>query len=199
MRWVAQETDSTHQLSNQPTGQQELQNYVSFRLTTGKKWDELVDLVEGFECYISYAHIGKNGNNPHFHVGVPGSKGELERIRKRVTTAGLRGNKCFNGKLMQNSVLSFITYAAREFTNPDTRGELQSWIDTVPVWVQTNLVDNLNPIRGGKPRKGAILITSTKVLYQVWRWRKEHKRHDLREIDKCLIFRDEIGMKHPNL
>jgi hypothetical protein len=41
--------DSTHQLSKQATGQQELQNCVSFRMTTPKKWEELVDIVEGFD------------------------------------------------------------------------------------------------------------------------------------------------------
>jgi hypothetical protein len=92
--------DSTQQLSKQATGEQELQNYVSFRMTTPKKWEELEFVVEGFDWYISYAHIGKNGDNPHFHVAVPGAKAELERIRKRVKTAGLSGNKCFSGKPM---------------------------------------------------------------------------------------------------
>jgi hypothetical protein len=89
---------------------------------------------------------------------------------------------------MQNIVLSFITYTAREFTEPNIRGEVEQWITDAPVWIQANLLDNLNPIRGGKPRKGSMLITSTKCLYQVWRWRKERKRNDLREIDKCLMY-----------
>jgi hypothetical protein len=91
---------------------------------------------------------------------------------------------------MQNSVTSFITYAAREFTEPNFKGPVQQWITDAPVWIQANLLENLNPGRGigAKPRKGAILITSTKVLYQVWRWRKDRKRNDLREIDKCLMY-----------
>lgn len=181
--------DSTQQLSKQATGEQELQNYVSFRMTTPKKWDELVEVVDGFDWYISYHHIGKNGDNPHFHVAVPGAKAELERIRKRVKTAGLFGNKCFSGKPMQNSILQFIQYASREETEPNIRGEVQQWIDAAPRWIQANLLDNLNPLRGNaKPRKGAILLTSTKVLYQVWRWRQDRKRFDLREIDKCLMY-----------
>ncbi len=88
-------------------------------LTTPKKWEELVQIVEGFDWYISYPHIGKNGNNPYFHVAVTGAKAEIERIRSRVKTAGLFGNKCFSGKPMQNSILQFIQYASREETEPN--------------------------------------------------------------------------------
>jgi hypothetical protein len=136
--------DSPQQLSKQATEQQELQNYVSFRMTSPKNWEELENVVDGFDWYISYRHIGKNGDNPHFHVAVPGAKAELERIRKRVKTAGLFGNKCFSGKPMQNSVLQFIQYASREETQPNIRGEVQQWIDAAPRWIQANLLDNLN-------------------------------------------------------
>jgi hypothetical protein len=54
--------DSTQQLRKEAGAQQELQNYVSFRMTTPKKWEELVQIVEDFDWYISYPHIGKNGN-----------------------------------------------------------------------------------------------------------------------------------------
>jgi len=45
--------------------------------------------------------MGKNGNNPHFHVLLPadGPK-DLERIRKRIKTAGYTGNKQFSIKYM---------------------------------------------------------------------------------------------------
>ena len=82
-----------------------LQNYVSIRLTTPKKWHELVKVVEGFGWYIGYPYIGKDGNNPHhhkFHVDVSetGVKGDLERIRIQIKKCGLYGNKFFSGKCM---------------------------------------------------------------------------------------------------
>ena len=40
-----------------------LQNYLSIRLTTPKKWDELLEVVNGFDWYIGYPHIGRNADN----------------------------------------------------------------------------------------------------------------------------------------
>jgi hypothetical protein len=163
---------------------------VSFRLTTSKSWDELEPLLlKDFDWYISYAHIGKNGNNPHFHVAVPGAKKELERIRLRIKNAGLHGNRCFSGKLMQNSILSFIQYASREETEPNLRGQIEHWIIDAPRWVQANLLDNLNPDRAAaKVRKGAIMLTSARMLYQTFKWRKDSKRFEIRKIEDALMY-----------
>ena len=71
------------------------------------------------EWYISYPHMGKNGNNPHFHVRLPadGPK-DIERIRKRIKTAGYTGNKQFSIKYMQIGVQCGIQYCSREGTTP---------------------------------------------------------------------------------
>ena len=167
----------------------EILEYVSIRITTPRKWDEIENVVNGSKWYIAYPHIGKNGNNPHYHIAVPGDKKVLERIRQRIKDAGLHGNKCFSGKCMQNSILQFIQYASREETQPITKGDVQSWLDRAPRWIQANLLDNLNPGRGvPKPRKGGIMLTSAKMLYQIWKWRQERKRFDLHKIEDCLMF-----------
>jgi hypothetical protein len=46
----------------------EILEYVSIRITTPKNWNDIENVVNNVEWYISYPHIGKNGNNPHFHV-----------------------------------------------------------------------------------------------------------------------------------
>jgi len=177
--------------THQPTNQQsKLMEYVSFRLTAPhSKWDHIVEVVLiGFDWYIGYPHIGKNGNNEHFHVAVPGNKIDAERIRKRIKTGGFHGNKCFSVKCMQNSIASYITYAAREKTEPLTRGPVEQWIADAPVWVDANLLDNLNPNRATtKARKGAIMLTSARMLYQVWRWRQDRKRFDMNNIGDCIM------------
>lgn len=184
--------DSSEQASKQASAQASsefLQEYVSFRITTPKKWDEIEEVVKDFEWYISYGHIGKHGNNPHFHVAVPGSKTDLERIRIRVKKCGLHGNKCFSGKLMQNSILQFIQYASREETEPKIRGDIGHWITAAPRWVQANLLDNLNPLRANaKPKKGGIMLTSARMLYQIFKWRKERQRFELHKIEDCLMY-----------
>jgi hypothetical protein len=58
----------------------EILEYVSVRITTPKIWSDIENIVNGFEWYISYPHVGKNGNNPHFHFAVPGGKRVLERV-----------------------------------------------------------------------------------------------------------------------
>jgi len=178
----------THQPTNHlPT----LQIYVSFRITCPHvRLDEIKErILIGFEWYIGYPHIGKNGNNEHFHFAVPGDKTDAERIRKRIKTSGFHGNKCSSVKCMQNSILSYIQYASREETEPITRGAVQQWIDVAPRWVQANLLDNLNPDRAAaKVRKGAIMLTSARFLYQVWKWRQDRKRFDLKKIDDCLMY-----------
>jgi len=182
--------------SDTPTGQPtnqlpNLQNYVSFRITTPhERWDELEEkILIGFDWYIGYPHIGKNGNNEHFHVAVPGLAVDAERIRKRIKTGGFHGNKCFSVKCYQSSILSYIQYASREETAPIIRGPVQHWIDAAPRWVQANLLDNLNPDRAAaKVRKGAIMLTSARMLYQIFKWRKDRKRFELRKIEDCLMY-----------
>ena len=176
---------------DQPTNlvESEILEYVSIRITTPRKWEDIENLVNDFEWYISYPHIGKNGNNPHYHIAVPGNGKVLERIRKRIKDAGLHGNKCFSGTCYQNSILQYIQYTSREETQPYIKGNVQSWIDKAPRWIQANLLDNLNPARGvPKPRKGGIMLTSARMLYQIWKWRQERRRFDLHKIEDCLMY-----------
>ena len=89
---------------------------------------------------------------------------------------------------MQNSVLSFIQYVSREETEPITGGEVQQWFDVTPGWVQTNLLDNLNLGKSNvTPRKGGIMITSVRMLYQIFKWCQEWKRFDLHKIEDYLM------------
>jgi len=104
---------SSAQPTNQPTGFQPLvpdviysqfpTSYMSVRITLSHSlWDSLFDsCFSDVDWYISFPHMGKNGNNPHFHVLLPadGPK-DLERIRKRIKTAGYTGNKQFSIKYM---------------------------------------------------------------------------------------------------
>ena len=64
------------------------QNYISIRITlVHEQWYRIEECVSDAKWYIAYLHFGKNGNNPHFHVSLPGGKGELEKYRQRFKGA----------------------------------------------------------------------------------------------------------------
>ena len=76
----------------------EPERYVSIRVTLEHdRWPEIEECFDGSDWYIAYPHTGKNGNNPHFHVLLPGTKTELDKYRKRLKGAGVTGNKQLRG------------------------------------------------------------------------------------------------------
>jgi len=141
-------------------------------------WDTLFDsCFSDLEWYISYPHMGKNGNNPHFHVLLPadGPK-DIERIRKRIKTAGYTGNKQFSIKFMQNGVQCGIQYCSREGTTPTHSGpECSKWIAGSPPWLNCNLKENLNK-RAREDLDNGIRLTIVNHLRLAWKYRLQHDK-----------------------
>lgn len=163
-------------MNNQPTNQprQPPANYVSIRITIPHvDWPKFVSVFDGVPWYISYPHKGVKTHKEHFHVLVPGStNADRERFRKRVKNVGLVGNECVSVKLYDNGVTSGITYAAHEKTVPFTFGDVQSWIDSAPVWVPKSRLT-------GKKRKlpdtMGIALNPTNVLHYAYEYHTVNK------------------------
>lgn len=153
-------------------------DYVSVRVTlTHEQWPVIEQCFLDFPWYISYPHLGKNGNNPHFHVCVPGCKRDSNKIRERLKGAGLSGNQQFSIKCHQNGVESFIQYASREKTTPKTRGSVDKWIADAPKWLHANLKTNLNPFTGKRKADDMMQdmrpINAKNVMYAAWAYRRD--------------------------
>lgn len=182
---VAQHETTLVSCSNSPTNQPELlgpQTYVSLRVTIGHdEWEIVETCVYDVSWYISYPHLGKDGNNPHWHVLLPGSdKRDVEKFRKRLKKSGLSGNRQLSVKLCENGVLQGISYCAKERTTPKTRGPVDEWIDKAPRWMNANLGVNLNPKTQSRSKlmrddsvDGMIPITSRGCMYMVWKYRRD--------------------------
>ena len=129
--------------------------YVSFRVTCGhNQWDTVQEeILFDEDIYVAYPHNGKNGNNPHFHVFVPGDKPKSDKLRNRLKKSSFSGNKQYSLKCMQNGILRAITYGSREGTEAITRGEQASdWITAAPKWINANLRENMT-ITGNKRKR----------------------------------------------
>ena len=129
--------------------------YVSFRVTCGhNQWDTIKEEILHDEAiYVAYPHNGKNGDNPHFHVFVPGDKSKSDKLRNRPKKSSFSGNKQYSLKCMQNGILRAITYGSREGTEAITRGEQASdWITAAPKWINANLRENMT-ITGNKRKR----------------------------------------------
>jgi len=118
-----------------------------------------------------------NCNNPHIHVLLPaaGPK-DIERIRKRIKTAGYTGNKQFSIKYMQNGVQCDIQYCSREGTTPThSRPECKKWICGSPTWLDCNLKENLNKC-AREDLDNRIRLTIVNCLRLAWKYRLQHDK-----------------------
>lgn len=171
----------THnQQTNQPT------KYVSIRVTTPHtNLEKLVRVVDNEEWYIIYPHFGKDKDNEHFHVLVPGSsERDRERFRNAFKRAGdlnLSGNKSISVKFQDNTLSSGIQYCAREGTAPSVKGDnVSEWIDAAPKWVEK---------KNGKRKRdddGVIKLTCVNhvaLAFEYW------KKNNLHGDDLCEVVR----------
>lgn len=117
-------------------------HYLSLRVTVPHtQWDTIKDKVlKGVPEYVAYPHDGKAHDNPHFHIVIPTTDASCpDRYRKRVKDAfkDRRGdNGLVSCKFQSNGILNALTYMAKESTRPYIAGDVQSWIDNAPAWVQ---------------------------------------------------------------
>ena len=129
------------------------------------------------EWYISFPHLGKNGNNPHFHVLMPAiSAKAVGPIRQRIQRAGYSGNKQFSIKFMQNGLQLGIQYCSREGIMPSHSGPTcQKWIDGSPAWLNCNLKENFNK-RARQDLENGIKLTIVNHLRLAWKYRVQHDK-----------------------
>lgn len=181
--------DSHEQPSNQPTAVVAVAyptTYVSIRVTVAhEEWSVIESHLLDAPWYISYPHTGSNGNNPHFHLFVPGdSKRDVEKYRKRLKSAGFSGNKQLSAKFCENGLEHAIQYGSKEGTNPKYKEDAVSdWILHAPRWLKANLKANLDPFRKRKRddiMEGMEPITGKNCLWLCWKYRA---RMDLKTDD----------------
>lgn len=162
-----------------------VQNYVSMRITCPHDEWEIIERKVLFDSpwYISYPHFGKNKNNEHYHVFVPGGKKDATRYRERCKSHAYSGNKHLSIKCLENSILQAISYGAREGTEPITRGpHTRCWIRWAPEWQNARLYENLNPTTGpGEKRKRedeeGIRVTQRNFMRLAFNYRRDHGIH----------------------
>lgn len=138
--------------TNQPTNLPP-ENYIAIRINFPHSRVE--DVVTCFdESFCLYPHLGKSGENPHFHICVPVIDDDMvkvtERLRKRLKgRLNLTGNKQISCKSMSNCVLKYIQYASREGTTPvHSGGDWGDWISQAPKWEPKSVQTT---IRGTRP------------------------------------------------
>lgn len=128
---------SLDQLTNQPTGNQPVANYISIRLTLSHSLkDDIIEKVFNDTDYIMYMH--KPGtDNEHFHIYVPAGDADGNAVRERYRKRFLkyyphcRGNKGNSAKLYSNGVRGFVFYCHHEGAAPVFKGDFQTIIDDV--------------------------------------------------------------------
>jgi len=130
-----QTTDGRGQMADSPTRDQ----YHSIRITVAhSRHEEVLELFSAFEWYICYPHNGKDGDNEHFHIYVPGdpsSKSEQQRLRDAIKRTIGSGNKHYTVKHPKDNLTKAISYGAKEHTEPYTRGPVDQWITDAPDWI----------------------------------------------------------------
>lgn len=162
--------------------------YVSMRITIKHaSWEHVRDnVLKGEEKYISYPHFGKNGNNEHFHVFVPGGARVAKKLRERCKKLNLFGNQQLSIKCLKNGILQAISYGAREGTEPFVHGSgVSEWVQRAPEWQHADLQKQLNPRGRGMPKEyEGIQITQRNFLKMTWKYRKDNNLHsdDLTDI-----------------
>lgn len=135
-------------------------NYVSMRVKLDHKFlktvQELFHDVEGL-CIVEH---GRDTNNEHFHICLPGStdKSTIERFRKRVKDKfGGRGNGYCSLKGFDNGLRSFMFYCLHEGSTPRYEDAMwKSIVDDVKengCYVKQKRVDVHMNTDGGYDRK----------------------------------------------
>jgi hypothetical protein len=119
--------------TTQPTNNTQPLCYVSVRLTISHA--QGVETLKSYLStseYVAYPHVGSKTHKEHWHVAIIGG-GTTESWRLRFKRwYKLAGNQELSVKSMDNGIMSFITYAAKEKTQPSLSPCLQQWVAQAP-------------------------------------------------------------------
>jgi hypothetical protein len=114
-------------------------HYISARVTVEhSRWDEVHACIAD-QRYLSWPHLGKGTDNPHFHILIVESDAKaIEKLRKRFKDKmALKGNGQVRFKLEGNGILHAITYCAKEGTPAIHSQEADSFlVESAPPWEQ---------------------------------------------------------------
>lgn len=134
--------------------------------------------------YIGFPHMGKNKDNPHFHVFFKYyNDAGIAQYRRKFRTAFGIGNRFFSVKRCKNGIASAITYGSKEGTDAVTKGPVDEWIANAPPWVpgvnprkrkrNTTLVDP-----DGDEFDGGVRVNKYNLVAFAYQfWKKNMKQH----------------------
>lgn len=112
-------------------------HYVSLRVTLSHSEENNVISLLGDAHYIMYPHLGKAGDNPHYHILIVTTDAkDCEKYRLRFKRAyKSEGNEFIRVKFMSNGILNAITYCAKEGTKAiHSQEDDRHLIDSAPAW-----------------------------------------------------------------
>lgn len=116
-------------------------------------------LVHDVESYIIYPHLGKDGNNPHYHVCIPIDVGSdlthdsiksvlrksVERYRKRAVSIAGSGNGKIMCKALDNGCSEFAAYVKHEAGQVSLKGFTPEWFEAVEAKDYKNIGGFMEP------------------------------------------------------
>lgn len=125
------------------------ETYISIRINWAHADFETLRKGYQLDNFCAYPHLGKERENPHWHICVPVEVGkdankERDKYSMRAKRAlGCKGNKDHRYKVETNTVLKFIQYASKEETTPIHSGWDQ-WIENAPKWEPKQVQTTIN-------------------------------------------------------
>jgi len=159
--------------------------YMSIRITRPHDMiDAVVKIFSDQPWYLIYPHVGKQDENPHFHILTPEmDKATQDSIAQRIRRAfsPLKGNALFSfsgddskSAIRTNGILSGIQYCTHEHSSPTLSSEtLRGWIQQAPEWLPR---ETLAMARKSKPEKlGEPVLTLNNVVKQAIKFREQHR------------------------
>lgn len=127
-------------------GHPDIPDYQSVRVTCAHidVRRMLEKIFSGLE-YICYLHKGSKTKKEHCHVLVPTTDVTIpDKIRKRLTRDGYKGNETFSIKGFHNGLQAGIQYASKEGTKPIVNGDFDDIIASAPAWKQSTIDSHYN-------------------------------------------------------
>lgn len=131
------DTETDPPQSPDPVLPQNLDDYLSLRMTIdhNKVHDIIHTVLHDVNHYIVYPHLGKSGDNPHFHIcvaGVDTTSRCVDKFRLRCKRFAKGAGKLM-AKAMHNGICSFVGYVKHESATPYIKGFDRTWFDDIPV------------------------------------------------------------------